>query len=207
MAILECSCGRKIVSKPEWAGTRVRCAACGTLLAVPEDDTADEPGETTCHHCGKPVRGGAYRCTSCGESLKKPAALPIDAAPAAEASPPPAAATKACPFCAETILAEAVKCKFCHQSLERPPSRSEPRTDTGGVGALIVAIIGWVFCGLLHPVAWYMGQSYVADCETAGVRPSGAGQAARILGLVGTILMGVIVLFAILAAVAGGISR
>jgi hypothetical protein len=39
------------------------------------------------------------------------------------------------------------------------------------------------------------------------VRPSGAGQAARILGLVGTILMGVIVLFAILAAVAGGISR
>lgn len=209
MSLLDCACGRRIVAKPEWAGKRLRCSACGAVLAVPEDDTGDEPGGTACPHCGKPVRKGAYRCMHCRESLKKPAPGPAVSDPIPADPLPTGGGTKTCPFCAETIQAEAVKCRFCSEALDRKARRSSEqvrKVDTGGTGALVVAIIGWVVCGLLHPVAWYLGASYVSECEAVGVEPSGAGRAAKILGMVGTIILGGVVALGLLVAVLGALS-
>ncbi|WP_414540160.1 superinfection immunity protein [Stenotrophomonas forensis] len=50
--------------------------------------------------------------TSASQSM--PLAAPIEAE---AASPPPARATKRCPFCAEDVLREAIKCKHCGSEL------------------------------------------------------------------------------------------
>ena len=43
---------------------------------------------------------------------------------------------------------------------------------------------------ILHPIAWAMGASHVASCRSRGIEPSGAATAARMLGMIGSIFLG-----------------
>lgn len=182
MGTIDCACGKSIPARPEWAGKKIRCPQCHAILPVPADPAAE------------------------------PAPLP--APPPAPDEPPQ---TRPCPFCGEAIQAAARKCRFCGELLDgsshapfREPAAA-PAIDGGGVGILVLAILGWVvpcFGVLLAPLAWAMGQSYERDCRRRGVEPSGAGKAGRILGIVGTVFVGIGFLFfgffLVLALVSGG---
>lgn len=181
MGTIDCSCGKSIPARPEWAGKKIRCPQCHAILPVPADAGADAPPPS-------------------GEL----APLPPKAAPPVELPQ-----TRPCPYCGEAIQAAAKKCRFCGEFLDgssRAPTRvrrGPPQTDPGGTSVLVVAILGWVVCGILHPLAWAMGRSYERDCRARGVEPSGAGKAGRILGLVGTIIVGIVFVIVVLAAVMG----
>lgn len=97
-------------------------------------------------------------------------------------------------------------------SVTMPPS-SPPPYDAGPSGhsapppdhpqaitALVLGILGVVLCGVLAPFAWVIGGRAVADIDashgTIGGR--GAASAGRVLGIVGTVLLGVALLFIVL---------
>lgn len=64
--------------------------------------------------------------------------------------------------------------------------------------ALVLGIVGIVVCGgLLSPVAWWIGKKAVNEIEASQGRLGGRGaaQAGYILGIVGTCLLAVYVLF------------
>lgn len=182
MATIDCSCGKSIPARPEWAGKKIRCPQCHAILPVPADVAVEEAAPPA-----------------------EPAALPSKPPPPLDLPP-----TRACPFCGESIQAAAKKCRFCGEFVDgssRRPTRvvqGGPKTDGGGTAILVVAILGWVTsCGILHPIAWAMGQSYERECRSRNVEPSGAGKAGRILGLIGTILWGIVLLFIVFMAVVG----
>jgi hypothetical protein len=73
---------------------------------------------------------------------------------------------------------------------------------------LVLGIIGLVLCQLLGPVAWVMGNNELQAID-AGRRPPenrGNAKAGRILGIIATVLLGLGILFLILAFVVGGIA-
>lgn len=65
---------------------------------------------------------------------------------------------------------------------------------------LVLGILGIVVCGILAPFAWSMGNKELAAID-AGRRPPenrGTANAGRILGIVGTVLLGVAIIVGIL---------
>lgn len=57
--------------------------------------------------------------------------------------------------------------------------------------ALVLGILGLVLCQILAPFAWYIGNKEV-DAIDAGRRPPenrGTGNAGRILGIIGSVLL------------------
>lgn len=164
MSSIVCGCGTPVETKPEWAGQWISCPACGGALYAPF------PGD-------------------------KPA-------------PPPVLpeirmiqeATRLCPACAETIAQTDVVCRFCGTggaaaASPRPASRPAatatlpPDPGDGGMGALVIGLLGYAFCGLLCPIAWAMGAGYEKDCAARGVEPSGTGRAGKIVGIIGTVFL------------------
>jgi len=68
---------------------------------------------------------------------------------------------------------------------------------------LVLGILGIVICGILAPFAWNMGNKELAAID-AGRRPPenrGTANAGRILGIVGSVLLGIAVIFLILLVV------
>lgn len=63
--------------------------------------------------------------------------------------------------------------------------------DTSDRGTIIfvLGLLGILMCQICAPIAFFMGQGYKRDCLAEGMRPSGLGEAGRIMGLVGSILM------------------
>lgn len=100
-----------------------------------------------------------------------------------------------CPYCESSISATAIKCPHCAEFVKGRragrPSAGGGRwaEDTGGTDVFIVALLGWLVCGILHPFAWSMGNRYEANCIARRVHPSGLGKAGKILGQVGTYLL------------------
>jgi hypothetical protein len=175
MIIITCSCGKSIAAKPEWAGIGIRCAGCGRS-----------------HSLNDGVRAAP---------VEPPVALDVQAE---------AAAWKPCPHCAGRIQPAAIKCRHCGRMLDERPGDvatppGVPKPDENGVSALVVGLIGWMFCGLLSPIAWSMGSAYEASCRSRGLEPSGAGKAGKILGIVGTMFLLVTIGCFILAIVAGSL--
>ncbi|MDP9144998.1 MAG: DUF4190 domain-containing protein [Actinomycetota bacterium] len=69
--------------------------------------------------------------------------------------------------------------------------------------ALVLGILGIVVCQVLAPFAWVMGNKEMQAID-AGRRPPenrGSANAAKILGIVGTVLLGLFVIGAILFVV------
>lgn len=67
--------------------------------------------------------------------------------------------------------------------------------------ALVLGILGIVICGVLAPFAWNMGNKELAAID-AGRRPPenrGTANAGRILGIIGTVLLAVGIVFVVLA--------
>ena len=75
--------------------------------------------------------------------------------------------------------------------------------------ALVLGILGIVVCGILGPFAWYIGNREVRAIDEGRRDPSnrGSANAGKILGIVGTVLLGlgvivgiVVLLFVIVAS-------
>lgn len=170
MPSIVCGCGTPVETKPEWAGQWITCSGCGGALYAPY------PGD-------------------------KPAPAPV--VPEIKIIHEP---TRLCPTCAETISQSDPVCRFCGAGDKAPAAPPRPAsrpgsvparpadTGDGGMGALILGLVGYMFCGLLCPIAWMLGASYERDCRARGVEPSGAGRAGKIIGIIGTVFLALNVL-------------
>jgi hypothetical protein len=73
----------------------------------------------------------------------------------------------------------------------RPPEHPKAMT------AMVVGIIGIVMCQVASPFAWAIGKRAVNEIDASGGRLGGRGQAQAgyILGIIGTILLGLGLVF------------
>jgi hypothetical protein len=73
----------------------------------------------------------------------------------------------------------------------------------GAIPALILGIIGLVFCQILAPVAWVVGRNAERKVDASGGTLSGRGEATagKVLGIIGTVLLvvGIIIIIAVIA--------
>ncbi len=60
--------------------------------------------------------------------------------------------------------------------------------DSRGVMALVLGIVGIMMCGVLAPVALFVGRSARNDAMAQGRQPDGMATAGMILGAVGSVL-------------------
>src|SRR5687768_4381210 len=83
-------------------------------------------------------------------------------------------------------------------------TQTHPKATT----SLILGILGVVCCSLAAPFAWMIGKRTVNEIDASGGRYEGRGQAQAgyILGIVGTVLLILSLLFLILAAITGGLT-
>jgi hypothetical protein len=77
--------------------------------------------------------------------------------------------------------------------------------------ALVLGIVGLILCGgLLSPIAWYIGATEVRAINEGRRDPGGlqTANAGRILGIIGTVLVGLGILFFVgflFLAIVGGV--
>ena len=66
--------------------------------------------------------------------------------------------------------------------------------------ALVLGVLGIICCGLLAPVAWYMANEELKSIDAGRIADSNRGmaQVAKILGIIGTILLGLAILWVVL---------
>lgn len=72
---------------------------------------------------------------------------------------------------------------------------------------LVLGILGLVLCSVLAPIAWYMGNEEVRAIDAGRRDPTnrGTANAGRILGIIGTVLMGLgIILLVVLLGSGSG---
>lgn len=91
-----------------------------------------------------------------------------------------------------------------------PPPANEPgrRNAEGAIPALILGIVGLVFCPLVAPFAWFLGRKAerLVDASNGTLSGRGEATAGKILGIVACVLMIVgIVLLIVLIAVGSSI--
>jgi hypothetical protein len=79
----------------------------------------------------------------------------------------------------------------------RPPDH--PRSTT----SLVLGILAVVLCQVLGPVAWWMGKKTLDEIDASNgmVGGRGAAQAGYVLGIVGTVLLGFLVVMVVIYAV------
>lgn len=80
---------------------------------------------------------------------------------------------------------------------------------SGAVASLVLGILGIIFCPLCAPIAWMLGRTAEREIDAAGGALGGRGlaTAGKIIGIVGTVLLilGVlffVIFFAVLAGTA-----
>ena len=85
----------------------------------------------------------------------------------------------------------------------QPPPPDHPQTTT----ILILGICGLVLCQVLGPFAWSMGNKALREIDASNGQVGGRDtvKVGRILGIIGTIILGLSILFLILFFVIAGI--
>jgi hypothetical protein len=92
------------------------------------------------------------------------------------------------------------------QPLATPPSPPPPlppapaSASNQAITALAVGILGVICCGLLAPVAWYLGTAEERAIREGRSPATGQGMATagKILGIIGTVLLVIGLLFGVL---------
>lgn len=71
-----------------------------------------------------------------------------------------------------------------------PPAAAAP-SSSRAVMALVFGVLGVICCGFFAPVAWYLGNEELAAIDAGRLPESNRGMAqiAKILGIIGTILL------------------
>ena len=101
-----------------------------------------------------------------------------------------------------------------------PPAYGQPQGAPVGYApdhpkattSLVLGILGIVVCGVLAPFAWRMGKRTVDEIDASNGQLGGRGsaQAGYVLGLIGTILLGLgvllVLLFVVLAIIGAATS-
>jgi hypothetical protein len=76
-----------------------------------------------------------------------------------------------------------------------PPPQYLPQqqsASTNAIVSLVLGILGVICCGLMAPIAWYIGSQELKAIQ-AGSSPAagdGLARAGMILGIIGTIILG-----------------
>jgi hypothetical protein len=73
-----------------------------------------------------------------------------------------------------------------YEQMIEPPGATKSDATT----VFILGLLGILLCQLLAPFAWTKGNTYVQVCMINGVQPDGLGVAGRLLGIIGTVLLG-----------------
>lgn len=78
-----------------------------------------------------------------------------------------------------------------------PPPTTQPASSSQAVTALVLGILGIVCCGFLAPIAWYLGNQELRAIREgrSPITGEGLAKAAQILGIIGTILLVLTVLW------------
>jgi hypothetical protein len=85
------------------------------------------------------------------------------------------------------------------------PVQRQPQASTA-VAALVLGIIGLVFCPLCGPIAWVLGRKAEQEVDASGglIGGRGMGTAGKILGIIGTIFIVLLIGFVALGMTASG---
>ena len=92
-----------------------------------------------------------------------------------------------------------------HDPFAPPPPPNQPNRANaeGAIPALILGIIGLVFCPLVAPFAWFLGRKAerLVDASNGTLTGRGEATAGKILGIVACVLMilGIILLIVLIA--------
>ena len=86
----------------------------------------------------------------------------------------------------------------------QPPPPDHPQTTT----ILILGICGLLLCQVLGPFAWSMGNKALREIDASNGQVGGRDtvNVGRILGIIGTIILGLSVLVLLFVFVVGGIA-
>jgi len=81
----------------------------------------------------------------------------------------------------------------------QPPPPDHPQTTT----ILILGICGLVLCQVLGPFAWWMGNKALREIDASNGQVGGRDtvKVGRILGIIGTIILGLFILFVVVSIV------
>ena len=75
------------------------------------------------------------------------------------------------------------------------PQRYAPPEHPQATTAMVLGILGLATCTVLSPFAWRIGKRAVSEIDASNGRLGGRGpaQAGYVMGLIGTILLGIVV--------------
>ncbi len=83
-----------------------------------------------------------------------------------------------------------------------PPAipATAPQQDSKSTMALVFGVLGIICCGLLAPVAWYLANEELKAIEAGRIAETnrGVAQVAKILGIIGSILLALGLLWVLL---------
>jgi len=80
---------------------------------------------------------------------------------------------------------------------------SEGPKPEGATTILVMGILGIVLCPIVGIFAWVQGNSYLQQCQDAGVKPEDTAVIGRILGMISVGLMALSIIIGLLMAALG----
>jgi hypothetical protein len=82
-----------------------------------------------------------------------------------------------------------------HPAYQQAPTEGPGATKSDATTVFILGLLGIILCQILAPIAWVKGNTYVQCCAIAEVPPDGLGVAGRVMGIVGTVLLALTLLW------------